>query len=103
MFSLTLAPSLIMLAEAISELAGLADEFGVALPAPSSRSGTWDAIRGSYDADVRRINSALEDTFAAVSIDPDRIGVARFSDGASYALGLGLANGDLFTDRKSVV
>lgn len=84
-------------AEGISELAGLADEFGIALLAPSSRSGTWDAIRGNYDADVRRINSALEDTFAAVRIDPHRIGVAGFSDGASYALGLGLANGDLFS------
>jgi phospholipase/carboxylesterase len=27
---------------------------------------------------------------------PKRVGVCGFSDGASYALGLGLANGDLF-------
>ncbi|WP_354182771.1 PHB depolymerase family esterase [Arthrobacter sp. UYP6] len=81
----------------MSLLAPLADEYGVVLLAPSSRSGTWDAIRGGYEADVLHINTALEETFAAVRIDPGRISVAGFSDGASYALGLGLANGDLFT------
>lgn len=81
----------------MSRLAALADELGVVLLAPISRSSTWDAVRGTYGADVRRINNALEDTFAKVRIDPGRIGVAGFSDGASYALGLGLANGDLFT------
>lgn len=81
----------------ISKLAAPADELGVVLLAPISRSSTWDAVRGSYGADVRRINSALEDTFTKVRIDPRRIGVAGFSDGASYALGLGLANGDLFS------
>ncbi|MBO0908414.1 alpha/beta hydrolase [Arthrobacter sunyaminii] len=84
-------------AKGMSKLAALADELGVVLLAPISRSSTWDAVRGSYGADVRQINSALEDTFAKVRIDPGRIGVAGFSDGASYALGLGLANGDLFT------
>ena len=81
----------------MSLLAPLADDYGVVLLAPSSRSGTWDAIRGGYEADVLHINTALEETFAAVRIDPGRISVAGFSDGASYALGLGLANGDLFT------
>jgi len=84
-------------ARGMSQLAVLADELGVVLLAPISRSSTWDAVRGSYGDDVRRINSALEDTFARVRIDPRRIGVAGFSDGASYALGLGLANGDLFS------
>lgn len=32
----------------------------------------------------------------ALPSGPDRISVAGFSDGASYALGLGAANGDLF-------
>jgi poly(3-hydroxybutyrate) depolymerase len=31
------------------------------------------------------------------TVDPQRICVSGFSDGASYALSLGLANGDLFT------
>jgi phospholipase/carboxylesterase len=31
-------------------------------------------------------------------VDPARVGVGGYSDGASYALSLGLANGDLFSD-----
>lgn len=81
----------------LSALAGLADEYGLILMAPASRSGTWDAIRGGYDADVEHINAGLRQTFSAVGVDPQRVGIAGFSDGASYALGLGLANGDLFS------
>ena len=32
-----------------------------------------------------------------MAVDPARIGIGGFSDGASYALSLGVANGDLFT------
>jgi predicted esterase len=35
-------------------------------------------------------------TFDRVNVDPTRIAIAGFSDGASYALSLGLANGDRF-------
>ena len=42
------------------------------------------------------IDRALDQVFATVAVDPERVGVAGFSDGASYALGLGLANGGLF-------
>jgi phospholipase/carboxylesterase len=31
-------------------------------------------------------------------VDPRRIAVAGFSDGASYALSIGITNGELFTD-----
>jgi predicted esterase len=34
--------------------------------------------------------------FETVSVDPARMTVGGFSDGASYALSLGLINGDLF-------
>lgn len=81
----------------LSLLSGLADEYGLALMAPASRSGTWDAIRGGYEADVEHIDAGLQETFSAIGVDPERIGIAGFSDGASYALGLGLANGDLFS------
>ena len=81
----------------LSLLTGLADEYGLVLMAPASRSGTWDAIRGGYEADVDHIDAGLRETFSAVGIDPERIGICGFSDGASYALGLGLANGDLFS------
>jgi phospholipase/carboxylesterase len=43
------------------------------------------------------INRALGRIFELVSVDPHRIAIGGFSDGASYALGLGLANGDLFS------
>lgn len=74
-----------------------ADAFGVVLLAPSSEEGTWDAIRGAYGPDVRFIDRALERVFGMCRVDPARLALSGFSDGASYALGLGLSNGDLFT------
>ncbi len=76
----------------------LADSLGVVFLAPDSRARTWDIIHfGMYGPDVAFIDSALGHTFRRVSIDPARMGLAGFSDGASYALSLGLSNGDLFT------
>lgn len=72
------------------------DETGVAILAPNSRDTTWDAITGSYGPDVDFLNRALERTFETVSIDPARIAIGGFSDGATYAISLGLINGDLF-------
>lgn len=77
---------------------GLADSLGVVLIAPDSRGTTWDIlVFGLFGPDVEFINSALGDLFEGVTVDPTRMGVAGFSDGASYALSLGLSNGDLFT------
>jgi phospholipase/carboxylesterase len=72
------------------------DETGVAVLAPSSRNTTWDAIGGSFGEDVEHLNRVFERAFETVTIDPDRLAVGGFSDGASYALSLGLINGDLF-------
>lgn len=58
---------------------------------------TWDAITFKYLSDVQFIDRALAHAFARCSVDPARVVVEGFSDGASYGLGLGLANGDLFT------
>ncbi len=80
----------------LAPLLGLADERGLLLLAPASRGRTWDAIRGGHGPDVEVIDRALSSVFAAFAVDPGRLAVAGFSDGASYALGLGLANGDLF-------
>ena len=52
-----------------------ADALGIAVLAPDSRRRTWDAISGNFGEDVAFLNS----------------------DGASYALSLALANGDLFS------
>jgi phospholipase/carboxylesterase len=73
-----------------------ADEAGVAVLAPDSRDTTWDAIRGGFGADVAFLNRALEHVFARLPVDPARLAIGGFSDGASYALSLGIANGDLF-------
>jgi phospholipase/carboxylesterase len=70
---------------------------GVVVLAPDSRGATWDAIRGRFSDDVAFIGRALEKTFDAVAVDPDRLTIAGFSDGATYALSLGLLNGALFT------
>jgi phospholipase/carboxylesterase len=72
------------------------DETGVAILAPNARETTWDAITDGFGADVQFLNNALQRVFNMVSIDPARIAIGGFSDGASYAISLGLINGDLF-------
>ena len=64
------------------------------LLAPGARGLTWDALSSRYSYDVTFIDGALAWSFARVAIDPARILLLGFSDGASYALGLGAANGD---------
>jgi predicted esterase len=83
--------------EGLELLAWQVKHAGVVVLAPESTGGTWDAIHGRFGPDVAAINDALNLTFATTAIDPTRICLAGLSDGASYALGLGLANGDLFT------
>ena len=82
----------------LSPLRQLADEQGAILFAPRSRDRTWDAVLGAHGPDVASIDALLEQVFGRLSVDPDRLAIGGFSDGASYALSLGLANGDLFTD-----
>ena len=77
-------------------LGAFADEAGMAVLAPDSRGSTWDAIRGDFGPDVLFLNRALERVFETVAVDPQRIVVGGFSDGASYAISLGLQNGELF-------
>ena len=85
--------------DGLALLRGQADGAGLILLAPGSRGPTWDAIvgRGRYGADVAAIDQALEQTFSRYAVDPARVAVGGYSDGASYALSLGIANGDLFT------
>jgi len=73
-----------------------ADAAGIAVLAPDSRGGTWDAIRGGFGEDVAFLDRALAHVFQRLAVDPARVALGGFSDGASYALSLGLANGDLF-------
>jgi predicted esterase len=78
-------------------LTAMADEHGFILLAPDSRGPTWDVILDDYGPDVAFLDRALERLFATFRIDPAHVAVAGFSDGASYALSLGVMNGGLFT------
>lgn len=82
---------------AILPLQELADHTQTILLAPDSRSVTWDFILEGYGPDVEFINQALSQVFSCFLIDEKHLGIAGFSDGASYALSLGMANGDLFS------
>jgi predicted esterase len=74
----------------------VAEELGIVLLAPDSRNGTWDGIRDGFGEDVAFIDRALAAVFERLDVDASRLAIGGFSDGASYALALGLANGDLF-------
>jgi phospholipase/carboxylesterase len=74
-----------------------AESARVILLAPDSRFGSWDAVDGmSFGADVEFISRSLDAMFGWYAIDAHRMALFGFSDGASYALSLGLANGDRF-------
>jgi phospholipase/carboxylesterase len=82
--------------DAIGWMQPITDENGIILVAPQSEGRTWDVILGGYGPDVQRIDKALEEIFRRFAIDPGRVAIGGFSDGASYALSLGLINGALF-------
>ena len=75
----------------------LADATGLLLLGVDSRGPTWDVIRDGFGPDVAFLDRALDALFRRYTVDPDRISVEGFSDGASYALSVGLLNGDLFS------
>ena len=81
----------------IQRLLPLADDAGLLLLAPDSRGYTWDVITDDFGPDVAFVDEALAWTFQRCAVNPELIAAEGFSDGASYALSLGLTNGDLFT------
>jgi len=75
----------------------IADELGVIVLAPDSRDeATWDMLLHGFGDDVEFIGLALRDTYARCNVDRKRMAIAGHSDGASYALSLGLGTGDTF-------
>lgn len=82
--------------QALRWLTPYAEPGGPLLLAPQAVAGTWDVIVGGYGPDVTRLDHALHEVFARTTVDVAGVAVAGFSDGASYALSLGVANGDLF-------
>lgn len=72
------------------------DAAQVMLLAPFSQGQTWDAVQGQFGPDPLGIDRAMSWAFSQVPIDAQRVVLSGFSDGASYTIGLGRANGDLF-------
>ena len=76
----------------------IADAANLIIVAPKSSGKVWDTSRGrAFRDDARFIDRALEGVFERYAVDAKRLAVGGFSDGGSYALSLGLANGDLFS------
>jgi phospholipase/carboxylesterase len=81
---------------------GAADRYGVVVVAPDSRAATsWDLIAqgriGPDPAFLDRVLDALAGRLGSdLDVDLSRLALGGVSDGASYALTLGLSNGDVF-------
>jgi phospholipase/carboxylesterase len=78
-------------------LLDFADKSGMLLLAPSSSGTTWDVLSFGYGPDVTCLDEALAYVFANYAVDPIQVAIGGFSDGASYALALGMINGGLFS------
>jgi predicted esterase len=94
----------------IRNFEGEAERRGIVLVAPTSRGPTWDAIPAAMRAanpqsvldeklghrfnrsrDSDRVEAAIEALAKQVSVDRARIVLAGFSDGATFALAMGLS------------
>ncbi|HUQ18616.1 MAG TPA: alpha/beta hydrolase-fold protein [Gemmatimonadaceae bacterium] len=78
-------------------VADVFDNPAMIVVAPDSRDRSWDLRLGGFGQDVRFIDDALALAFRSTNVDPERIALGGFSDGASYALSLGVTNGNLFS------
>jgi phospholipase/carboxylesterase len=83
-------------AGAIEAFSGAWDVPGLVLIAPASKGQTWSILRSEQDLDLESVNLALAEAYERCTIDRKRIAIGGFSDGATYALTLGVSNGDLF-------
>jgi phospholipase/carboxylesterase len=76
----------------------LADELGFIILAPDSRDErTWDELLGAFGPDEEFIGASLRYVLGRFTVDPRHVALAGVSDGASYALSLGIGNGDIFS------
>jgi phospholipase/carboxylesterase len=64
------------------------------LLAPQSMFPTWDIVIGGHGPDLERLEAALQQVATHFAIDPAHLAFAGFSDGGSYALSVGVSNGD---------
>lgn len=74
----------------------LAEEFGVIILAPESRSLTWGQGTPGFDEDVHYLGPAYRHVANVLDLDSTHVALGGVSDGAGYALSMGLAYGDSF-------
>lgn len=74
-----------------------AEARGFLLLAPQSVFPTWDLVIGGHGPDRERVDLALAAVGTRFLLDPGHLAFAGHSDGGSYALSLGLANGHVVT------
>ncbi|VVE61916.1 esterase [Pandoraea anapnoica] len=72
-----------------------ADQHKFLVLAPHSTFPTWDIVIGGNGPDLERLQAALRAVAARYCIDAQHVAFAGFSDGASYALSIGVTNGDI--------
>lgn len=86
-----------------------ADANRIVLVIPQSKGPSWDMIEDlkrrlgiemnvqpRYGKDLTALDESLTDLFSKVAVNPARVGIMGFSDGATYALSVGTANPELF-------
>ena len=80
----------------IGDLPEAAAEAGVLLLAPESRDMTWGMEIPGFDTDSKYLGMAFRWVSDVLTIDRTRMAIGGVSDGANYALNMGLAYGDSF-------
>lgn len=65
---------------------------------PEAHGTSWDMFRGGYGPDLDFLDQSLMWVMQRHAVDATAVTLAGFSDGASYALSVGLMNGELFSD-----
>jgi phospholipase/carboxylesterase len=76
-------------------LENLADTHGFLILAPHSLLPTWDLVIAGNGPDLERLDTALAKVALMYAINPEHLAFAGFSDGGSYALSIGVTNGDV--------
>ncbi|WP_432494241.1 alpha/beta hydrolase [Kineococcus gypseus] len=78
--------------QSLALVGAAAERRGVAVLAPASSDYSWDLVVGAPGPDVAVVRRGLAEVAALLPVDPARLCLGGFSDGASYALTVGLAN-----------
>jgi phospholipase/carboxylesterase len=82
--------------EGLFAFRGASNVPGLVLVAPAALGSTWSALHQEEDRDLETVNRALAEAWRRCRIDRRRVAVGGFSDGATYALSIGLQNGAVF-------